>query len=301
MIALLCQFAAAMIFSRERRKLLRMFFLLAAFDIACCGAISFFIQHTAPPLWSTVIAYYLRYSDAQTFFYHKLWQLALAIFAVARLAAANAIGTAVRRREQARSELQAEMYNHQLAIMQESQSQIELVRHDMKNHLLHVRQLAARGDTAALCDYLQQTDAQLSHTQMFVSTGNSDLDMLLNFKLLRIQQLGAEITTNVQIPADMCFSAFDSSIIFGNLLDNAAEALQQTDNRKIRLALRYDAGMLYILVQNTCAGEPPAASQKGAGHGLGLHSVRRTIEAYSGELKTSYHDHVFTAAVILYL
>ena len=232
---------------------------------------------------------------------HMDWQAFFWLLAPVKLIAVLMLESAKRRREKDRISLQMQMYRHQMEIMEQSQAQIRFLKHDMNNHLLHMNQLLLEQDTEKLRQYMQETTHHLALSQEFVSTGNHDIDSLLNYKLMSAQQLGTEIVTDMRIPADTQIPAFDINVILGNLLDNALEALKECENRRITVSMRYESGIIYIVIQNTCKGEPPAVSVKGAGHGLGLHSVRRTLEAYHGELKTNYENHLFTAAVMMYL
>lgn len=229
------------------------------------------------------------------------WEFFFWLLSSVKLIAVLMLESAFRRREKDRINLQMQMYRHQMEIMEQSQEQIRFLRHDMKNHFLHMNHLLLEHDTDKLLQYIQETAEHLDIPQEYVRSGNRDIDSLLNYKLMSAQQLGAEIVTDIKVPAELQISSFDLNIILGNLLDNALDALNRYDDRRLTVSLRYEAGLLYVLVQNTCEGEPPAVSVKGTGHGLGLHSIRRTLEAYHGDLKTDYKHNVFTAAVMLYL
>lgn len=274
--AMLCQYGIFFLYSRAWKQNLRDMLKLFAVDVLLAGV---FVLITG----------------------RMEWQIFPLVYSIVKLIAALLLESALRRREKDRIAVQMRMYQHQMEIMEQSQEQIRFLRHDMKNHLLHMNRLLLEHDTDALRDYVQETAAHLDTPQEFVRSGNRDIDSLLNYKLLTAQQLGAEIVTDVKIPAEMQIPAFDLNVILGNLLDNALDALKACDDRRLTVSLRYDAGLLFIVMENTCAGEPPAVSVKGAGHGIGLHSVRRTLERYHGELKTDYHDRVFTAAALLYL
>lgn len=232
---------------------------------------------------------------------HMDWQTFFWLLAPVKLIAVLMLESAKRRREKDRIALQMQTVQHQMEIMEQSQAQIRFLKHDMKNHLQHMNQLLLEHDTDALRQYMQEVTQHLDISQEFVSSGNRDIDSLLNYKLMTAQQLGAEIVTDLRIPAELQIPAFDLNVILGNLLDNALEAMKECENRRITVSMRYESGVLYIVIQNTCKDAPPSVSVKGAGHGIGLQSVRRTLEAYHGELKTNYENHLFTAAVILYL
>lgn len=229
------------------------------------------------------------------------WEFFFWLLSPVKLIAVLMLESAFRRREKDRINLQMQMYQHQMEIMEQSQEQIRFLRHDMKNHLLHMNHLLLEHDTDKLLQYIKETEEHLDIPQEYVRSGNRDIDSLLNYKLMTAKQLGAEIVMDMKVPAELQISSFDLNVILGNLLDNALDALNRCDDRRLTVSLRYEAGLLYILVQNTCKGEPPAMSVKGAGHGLGLHSIRRTLEAYHGDLKTDYNNNLFTSAVMLYL
>ncbi|MDE6088064.1 MAG: GHKL domain-containing protein [Oscillospiraceae bacterium] len=229
------------------------------------------------------------------------WQLFFLLLSPVKLIVVLMLESAFRHREKDRLALQMHMYQHQMEIMEQSQKQIRLLRHDMKNHLLHMKHLLLEQDTDKLLQYVGETTEHLDIPQEYVCSGNRDIDSLLNYKLMTAKQLGAEIVTDIKIPMELQIPSFDLNVILGNLLDNALEALGRCDDRRLMVSLRYESGLLYILMQNTCDGKPPAVSIKGVGHGLGLHSIRHTLEAYHGNLKIDYHDTMFTATVMLYL
>ncbi|MDE6678361.1 MAG: GHKL domain-containing protein [Ruminococcus sp.] len=229
------------------------------------------------------------------------WEFFFLLLSPVKLIAVLMLESALRRREKERINLQMQMYKHQMEIMEQSQAQIRFLRHDIKNHLLHMNHLLSERDTESLTKYINETMQHLDIPQEYVRSGNRDIDSLLNYKLMTAKQSRTDIVTDVKIPAELHISSFDLNVILGNLLDNALDALEHCENRRLTVSLRYESGLLYILVQNTCCGEPSLVSAKGAGHGIGLYSIRHTLETYQGDLKISYHDNMFTATVMLYL
>lgn len=164
-----------------------------------------------------------------------------------------------------------------MELMEQSQAQIRFLRHDMKNHLLHMHRLLLEHDDERLNHYLQETAAHLSVSHEFVRSGNRDIDSLLNYKLLTAKQLWTEITTDIVIPSDLQITSFDVNVILGNLLDNAVEALQECEERRLLLSLRYDAGLLSILLQNTCIIGITALSESRHRKSIGFHQMRSKI------------------------
>ena len=80
------------------------------------------------------------------------------------------------------------------------------------------------------------------------------VDGFINIKLDEAEKYGTEITTDISVSQDLRLNAKDVSIILGNLLDNALQALSHVDDkRKKRLSIqmREDSGYLYIRIVNS--------------------------------------------------
>lgn len=99
------------------------------------------------------------------------------------------------------------------------------------------------------------------------------------------------------------------TIILGNLLDNAIEASSKVEeNPYINVKLKYDKGRLFLQVANPYAGELIEKSGKFIttkadkdNHGIGLESVKKVIQKYSGTMSVDYDDNIFSVVILMYL
>lgn len=98
------------------------------------------------------------------------------------------------------------------------------------------------------------------------------------------------------------------SIILGNLLDNAADALAKVDKKILDIKIKYERGILYISIYNSYNGKI-IVDKRGKlltgklekeNHGLGLESVERIVKKYNGISKISYEEHIFKIDIMLY-
>ena len=109
-------------------------------------------------------------------------------------------------------------------------------------------------------------------------------------------------------------SAFDLCAIFGNLLDNAVEAAAAcagdsasgtSSTPEVVLDVRPEKGFVAIRCCNPYAGELRpvagtfATTKPGEGHGVGLRSVRTTVERYGGVLTVDAAGGTFTAVAVI--
>lgn len=100
-------------------------------------------------------------------------------------------------------------------------------------------------------------------------------------------------------------------IILGNVLDNALEANMRgnIDKKYVKLNMRMDTNNLFIIVENSFDGKIKTDTKghvitlktnKVEEHGLGLGSIQKAVDKYSGIMKVSYTDMIFTTEILLY-
>lgn len=191
-------------------------------------------------------------------------------------------------------------YQNQMDIMSRSQKKVKLLRHDMTNHMYDIRKLISNGKYKAALDYIDQIENFANVTKEIVATGNDDIDCILNYKLSVAEDMGTEIFSDIYLPNKLAITTFDITTIFGNFLDNAINALQFTDDKRLTVKSAYNKGIIKISVENTYNPESPTDKNREGEHGLGLLSVKHAVEKYHGIIKTSQTDKMFYANAIIY-
>lgn len=205
---------------------------------------------------------------------------------------------------------QNEAYIRQFDLIQRADRNILALKHDLNNHFSTIKSLALNGDLGHINDYLAELSNVVSSPKNFVATENFTVDSILNFKLNEAQKIGSAITVNVNIPKDLPIEPYDISVILGNLLDNAIDALKLTNEKQLTLFMRVDRGVLFISTANTyhgainakqSGGKPLTTKKDKDIHGLGLTNIENTVEKYDGLMKL-YHDNgLFRVELMMYL
>lgn len=197
---------------------------------------------------------------------------------------------------------QNRMYIHQIEILELSQNRIRFLKHDMKNHLSHVRELAGQNQCADIIEYIDQAIGRTEHSGTFVDSGNHVVDSILNLKLSEADAVQAEIHTEITLPEDLPIVVFDINIILGNLLDNAITALKHCEQRRLFVKLNYAAGSLFISVRNTYHNNGLSDKKDTDDeHGIGLKSVKSVLDRYNGDMEIRKEDGVFSVSTIMLL
>ena len=136
-----------------------------------------------------------------------------------------------------------------------------------------------------------------------IETGNRLLDVLLTEKSLYCEQNGISLSCMADGEKLSFLEDSDLYCLFGNVLDNALEAvkrLEQKERRVINLSVKARGGMLIIQEENYFDGTitfedglPMTTKADKNYHGFGMRSIRMIVHKYKGELNTYTADGVF--------
>ena len=162
-------------------------------------------------------------------------------------------------------------------------------------------------ETKGLSQYAQSLTQQLQDNQSISNTGLLALDSLINYKLGPLSEEDIRITYQPHISSDIPIHDFDLTIILGNLIDNALEALEKVPcgQKELSLLISYDKGRLVIQLKNSYIGKLEKSLNTTKAnkqyHGIGLKNVRSVVRKYKGTLDISFDKGIFNVEVILYL
>lgn len=198
-------------------------------------------------------------------------------------------------------------YQNQLSIIKESEERVSSLRHDLKHHLYELSLMAEHNQVSDIMEYLDSMKVFLQNPDEIITTGNQEMDSLLNYWLAKAKRSLHQVIVNVKIPETLQ-DTFDINTILGNLLENAIEAATQTEEQKLEVSVGYDKGILTIQIENSCQGE--LQKQNGSyittkrdkkNHGIGLKSVKRIIDKYRGEMVIQEQEGSFLVKIMLYV
>lgn len=152
-------------------------------------------------------------------------------------------------------------------------------------------------------------DAIRTYDSIF-DTGDDALDAVLTEKSLYCTAHGITLTAMADGMALAFMERDDVYALFGNILDNAIEAvlrLSDLEQRHIDLTVTRTGRFLTVEEQNYCAGEvrlgtdglPVTSKSDRRFHGLGTRSIARCVAGYGGELDISAEAGVFTLSALI--
>lgn len=200
------------------------------------------------------------------------------------------------------------MYQKQFQIIKQSQNKIDSIQHDMKNHMLLINSYLENKKYAAAESYLKDIQNYISVPERYVDTGNQELDAILNYFLDKADKIHCKIETKITVPDCTLISEFDLNMLLGNLLDNALEALEKTEEKYLYIGISYHKGMMLINIKNSFDGildkngNTYYSRKKDMGkHGIGLRNIKEIVQKYNGEINIGAVEKMFNINIILYI
>lgn len=204
-----------------------------------------------------------------------------------------------------------EYYYSQCRMMQDSVDRMKAFRHDVRNHFATLKDFIGDGNAAA--HYLNSLMMELEKSETYSETGNIAFDSIINYKLRNAKKDGIELDIGVFVPPELSIEVRDIVIILGNLLDNALEAVEKTQEKTLSLFARLDRGGLFIKMENSFTGQivypdgktgenggVPTSLKREDGHGYGLLNIRQSVEKYEGQMTITHAQRVFSVTIFLY-
>ena len=179
------------------------------------------------------------------------------------------------------------------------------IRHDINNHLLAINTLIETGNVEQAKHYISEVSEQLDLVAMPVKTGRDVLDALLLKKTEQATEKDAQIVFEINAAFHDCTIAdYDLCTIFGNILDNAIEAVNAGDKILVSIGKQHD--MFYISCENAFyrelkrKGDKILSTKKEFGsHGFGLTRIRDTAKHYGGDVSITAENGVFRIEILM--
>ena len=177
-------------------------------------------------------------------------------------------------------------------------------RHDFLNHLQVVYSLIEMGEYAEANRYIEQVYGDIQSVSQALKTRCAPVNALLRAKLAEAEQRGIAVRLSVHAAwDDLPLPGWEMCRVLSNLIDNAMDALQETESPQLDVTLSEDVKQYAFEVKNNGPAIPeknlarifePGFSGKGEGRGMGLHIARETMRQAGGDL-TVESDDAFTA------
>lgn len=157
-------------------------------------------------------------------------------------------------------------------------------------------------------EYIREIENIVSIYDVPVKTGNEALDLILTEKNLWCQMHGINLTCFADCSKLEFMSVTDIYSLFGNIIDNAVEAVSKLDEKEkriINIVVKNVNAFVSIQVENYYKGEitfnkkgfPITTKEDKNYHGYGLNSVYMIVQKYDGDIKMDTANGIFSLCI----
>ena len=197
--------------------------------------------------------------------------------------------------------------------MEHIYSGIRSMKHDMKNTLSVIMQLATGNEeteNAELQAYLSELNRTMERLEFQFRTGNTVVDTLLNMKYHEAVRTIPDMQMDADrllFPDNLLIQSYDIGIILGNALDNAIEACRKLKGKEsdaetfIRLSSFRKGKMIFDgnVIRKRQSEFPATDKADKEAHGIGLANIKSVAEKYHGGVDWSVDGKVFILSVMM--
>lgn len=202
---------------------------------------------------------------------------------------------------------QNDYYEEQLKLMGESLKSNRTIVHDLKNHITCLYILVENDRKEKTLDYLSRMTKVLNKKEGISNTGNHLIDSIINLKLQESEKEGITVSIDMDITKEINIPFFDITVVLGNLLDNALEAVRKIEKDKyINVRLEYREDKLILEMENSFNGIViredniiRTSNLDKENHGIGLKNVESVVKKYNGFMEIEYDESNFMVKVCM--
>ena len=185
----------------------------------------------------------------------------------------------------------------QFETVKASMDMINLKCHDLRHVFNKIEGKLTEEEASKLKEAMTLYDAS-------IKTGNDVLDIVLCEKKVLCDQNGIRLSCDADGKGFGFLSATETYSLFGNIIDNAVEAVKKLNDKEKKIILLYcgeEDGKLSIEEMNYYEGElqmidgvPTTTKPDAAKHGYGTKSIRYIAEQHHGTMDIGLKDGMFS-------
>ena len=197
-----------------------------------------------------------------------------------------------------RSEMAIEREQH----IRTSINQVREMKHEMRHHILTLHSLLEQKEFDTATDYIKTLEEDIQGMNPIQFSKNMLINTIISAYAVRFEKKNIQSSFDLNVPEKIDVIDTDISMLLTNILENAMEAAEKTQEQaKVKLNIGVENNMLFLEESNTMQ----AKSIIGSGttlistkenkifHGYGLGVIKKIVKKYDGDMKVEIHDNEF--------
>ncbi len=185
-----------------------------------------------------------------------------------------------------------------------SYAEIRNIKHDLKNQVTVLNDLIKDNKYDEAKQHIHQLYSDVEKATSVCYTGNSAVDSIINLKGDYARNRKISFMSKIKVNT-IEFDTIGVCRILGNALDNAIEACERMDTGEkcVCVAMYQLDNKLIIEIENTSlpvdVNNLITSKKNKEAHGIGMQSIRQTVESMNGYVSCNYDNGYFSIKIIL--
>lgn len=190
---------------------------------------------------------------------------------------------------------QEEQDKRYFEIIEQSNKDMRVFSHDIKNHLIQIRNL---DNIDAIHNYIDKLYPDIEKFSYMGISKNKMLDLIISKYATLCESKGIKFSVDVKTANLSYIDDVDLSTLMNNLLDNSIEAVEKSENGFIQVNI-FSKNNMYdgLVIRNSCnispetdSGELKTTKLNKKMHGIGIKSIRKIIKKYNAIYDWKYDE-----------
>ena len=218
--------------------------------------------------------------------------------------------SAKRQRHILESDAILERVKNETALYQSISESLEKQRrrsHEFDNKIAAIKGMLEQGKIQELCDYVNIIDSEKTNVQKEFNTNNVIVNAILSIKYEEMQSKGIAFVMKLGDLSELKMSDEDIVILLSNLLNNAIEASESTEEKIVKFKFAIEEGKIILSVKNTYVRKPnevfgelqTTKLENMEEHGIGLKNVKEVVEKNKGINVINFDEKWFAVSIII--
>ncbi len=207
-------------------------------------------------------------------------------------------------REKELLEINEQLLHRQMELMRESEREAARIRHDVRHHILLMKEYVRKEEFGNLLYYLDQYGEDVENREIRNICGNRAVNSILSAYARNARNQNIQVKMDVKLADGLAVRDIDWIAILANAFENAIHGCVDSGkmDREISIYIAEKGNKVIIQFCNTSTcdinfrkGLP--VSDKGSG--LGVPSIIKTASRYDGQTDFSLKNEKFVTRILL--
>ncbi len=190
---------------------------------------------------------------------------------------------------------QQEQDKRYFEIIDRSNNDMRIFSHDIKNHLMQIRNLENMDEVRSYIDGIYPTVERFNRTGI---SKNKILDLIISKYAILCEKKNIKFSVDVKTANLSYIDDTDLSSLMNNLLDNAIEAAEKADGGFVRVNIFSKNDTCDgLIIKNTCSALPiteggrlKTTKPDKSLHGIGMDSINKILKKYNAVYDRKYDE-----------